>query len=344
MKKIIIIGAGAMGSAFTVPCLDNNNDVTLVGTHLENELINDIKKNKNFHPSLKTSLPSKINIERFDNLKPTIEKGVDVIVAGISSVGIKWFAEEISKYYKKKLPIVLLTKGLSVENDELITLSEKIKILLKEKGHNDNEINISAIKGPCLATGLANRMRTGSVIANPEIKESQLLKKIISTNYYSTELSTDLQGVELSSAIKNIYSMLIGAAEGLSNSKAPIEIQSKYYLNTSASLIHRSISEMAEFVSCYGGTTETVYGLAGLGDLYVSAIGGRNSLMGKYLGQGRLYKDAKELYMKDITVEGAELAFEIGPKIFKDLKVEKFPLMFSVLKSICENKKLEISW
>ena len=101
---------------------------------------------------------------------------------------------------------------------------------------------------------------------------------------------------------------------------------------------------MAEFVSCYGGNAETVYGLAGLGDLYVSAIGGRNSLMGKYLGQGHLYKDAKELYMKDITVEGAELAFEIGPKIFKDLKASKFPLMFSVLKSICENKKLEINW
>jgi len=344
MKKILIIGAGAMGSAFTIPCADNNNEVTLVGTHLENELITSIKKNKKFHPSLKTNLPSKINIERFDNLKSTMEKGVDVIVAGISSVGIKWFAEEISKYYKKKLPIVLLTKGLSVENDELITLSEKIKILLKEKGHNDNEINISAIKGPCLATGLANKMRTGTVIANPDIKESQFLKKIISTNYYSTELSTDLQGVELSGAIKNIYSMLIGAAEGLSNSKAPIEVQSKYYLNTSASLIHRSISEMAEFVSCYGGTAETVYGLAGLGDLYVSAIGGRNSLMGKYLGQGHSYKDAKELYMKNITVEGAELAFEIGPKIFKDLKEEKFPLMFSVLKSICENKKLEISW
>ena len=238
----------------------------------------------------------------------------------------------------------MLTKGLTVEKDELITLSEKIKILLKEKGHNENEINISAIKGPCLATGLANKMRTGTVIANPNIKEAQFLKKIISTNYYSTELSNDLQGVELSGAIKNIYSMLIGAAEGLSNSTAPTEIQSKYYLNTSASLIHRSISEMAEFVTYYGGHTETVYGLAGLGDLYVSAIGGRNSLMGKYLGQGHLYKDAKELYMKDITVEGAELAFEIGPKIFKDLKANKFPLMFSVLKSICENKKLEINW
>ena len=342
MKKILIIGAGAMGSAFTVPCADNNNEVTLVGTHLENELITDIKKNKNFHPALKTNLPSKLNIERFENLRSVIEKGIDVIVAGISSVGIKWFAEELSKYYKKKLPIVLLTKGLSVENDELITLSEKIKILLKEKGHS--EINISAIKGPCLATGLANKMRTGTIIANPDIKESQFLKKIISTDYYSTELSNDLQGVELSGAIKNIYSMLIGAAEGLSNSKAPIEIQSKYYLNTSASLIHRSISEMVEFVSYYGGNSETVYGLAGLGDLYVSAIGGRNSLMGKYLGQGYLYKDAKELYMKDITVEGAELAFEIGPKIFKEFNANEFPLMFSVLKSICENKKLEIRW
>ena len=331
-----------MGSAFTVPCVDNNNEVTLVGTHLENELITDIKKNKNFHPALKTNLPSKLNIERFENLRSVIEKGIDVIVAGISSVGIKWFVEEISKYYKKKLPLVLLTKGLSVENDELITLSEKIKILLKEKGHS--EINISAIKGPCLATGLANKMRTGTIIANPDIKEAQFLKKIISTDYYSTELSNDLQGVELSGAIKNIYSMLIGAAEGLSNSKAPIEIQSKYYLNTSASLIHRSISEMVEFVSYYGGNSETVYGLAGLGDLYVSAIGGRNSLMGKYLGQGYLYKDAKELYMKDITVEGAELAFEIGPKIFKEFNANEFPLMFSVLKSICENKKLEIRW
>ncbi len=160
-----------MGSAFTVPCIDNNNEVTLIGTHLENELVASIKKNKNFHPSLKTNLPSKVNIERFENLKTLMEKGTDVIVAAISSVGIKWFADEISKYYKKKLPIILLTKGLSVEKDELITLSEKIRNLLKEKGHN--EVNISAIKGPCLATGLANKMRTGTVIANPDIKEAQ---------------------------------------------------------------------------------------------------------------------------------------------------------------------------
>jgi len=342
MKKIIIIGAGAMGSAFTMPCIDNNNNVTLIGTHLEDDLIKQIKSNKNIHPILKVKLPENLKIEKFEKLNSILKKKVDIIVAGISSVGIEWFADQISKNYKKNLPIILLTKGLAIVDDELTTLSDKIKKLLKKKGHK--EINISAIKGPCLAAGLAYKMRTGTVIANPNIKEAEFLKKIISTDYYSTEISNDLEGVELSGAIKNIYSMLIGASEGLSNSKVSIETQSKYYLNTSASLIHRSISEMVDFVSHYGGKPDTVYGLAGLGDLYVSAIGGRNSLMGRYLGQGYLYKDAKEKFMKNITVEGAQLALEIGPKILNELDSKNFPLMFSMLNTICDNKKLEINW
>jgi glycerol-3-phosphate dehydrogenase (NAD(P)+) len=342
MKKIIIIGAGAMGSAFAIPCIENNNDVMLVGTHLEDNLIEKIKSNKNIHPALNTKLPENLKVEKFEKLNSILEKEFDVIVAGVSSVGVEWFVNQISKNYKKNLPIILLTKGLAIVDGELTTLSDKIKKILKEKGHK--EINISAIKGPCLAGGLANKMRTGTVIANPNIKEAQYLKKIITTDYYSTEISNDLNGVELSGAIKNIYSMLIGASEGLSNSEAPLEIQSKYYLNTSASLIHRSISEMVEFVSYYGGKPETVYGLAGLGDLYVSAIGGRNSLMGKYLGQGNLYRDAKEKFMKNTTVEGAQLAIEIGPKILQDLNPKHFPLMFSMLNTICDNKKLEINW
>ena len=331
-----------MGSAFTVPCLENKNDVTLVGTHLEDDLIKDVKSNNNFHSALNMELPSELKVERFEKLSLILQKGVDIIVAGVSSIGIEWFVDQISEYYKKNLPIILLTKGLAIEENELITLSDKIKKLLKEKGHTG--VNVSAIKGPCLAAGLANKMRTGTVIANPDIKQTELLKKTISTYYYSTEISYDLTGIELSGAIKNIYSMLIGASEGLSNSKASKEIQSKYYLNTSASLVHRSISEMVEFVSHYGGRSETVYGLAGLGDLYVSAIGGRNSQMGKYLGEGYLYKEAKEKFMKNTTVEGAQLALEIGPKILQDLNPKHFPLMFSMLKTICENKRLEIDW
>ena len=226
MSKIIIIGAGAMGSAFTIPCIENNNEVILVGTHLENDLIKNIKLNDNFHPALNIKLPSKLKIESFEKLQTILEGKVDFIVAGVSSQGINWFVDQISNNYKKNLPIILLTKGLAILESELITLSDKIKKLLQEKGHK--EVNISSVKGPCLAAGLANKMRTGTVIANSSIKETQKLKKIISTNYYSTEISNDLIGVELSSAIKNIYSMLIGAAEGLSNSKAPKEIQSKY--------------------------------------------------------------------------------------------------------------------
>ena len=342
MKKIIIIGAGAMGSAFAVPCVDNKNDVTIVGTHLENDLIEQIKSNDQIHPALKTKLSSEVKFEKFEKLQTILDQDLDIIVCGVSSIGIEWFVHQISKKYKKGIPIILLTKGLSILDNELTTLSDKIRTLLSKDGHS--EINISAIKGPCLAAGLANKMRTGTIIANQKVKEAQLLKEIISTNYYSTEISEDINGVELSGAIKNIYSMLIGASEGLSNSKAPKEIQSKFFLNTAASLIHRSISEMVEFVSHYGGKAETVYGLSGLGDLYVSAIGGRNSLMGKYLGEGYLYNDAKEKFMKNITVEGAQLALEIGPKILQDLNPQHFPLMFSMLQTICENKKLEINW
>ena len=342
MKKIIIIGAGAMGSAFAVPCVDNKNDVTIVGTHLENDLIEKIKSNDQIHPALKTKLSNDIQFEKFEKLQTILDQDLDIIVCGVSSIGIEWFVKQISKKYKKGIPIILLTKGLSILDNELTTLSDKIRTLLSKDGYS--EINISAIKGPCLAAGLANKMRTGTIIANQKVKEAQLLKEIISTNYYSTEISEDINGVELSGAIKNIYSMLIGASEGLSNSKASKDIQSKFFLNTAASLIHRSISEMVEFVSHYGGKAETVYGLSGLGDLYVSAIGGRNSLMGKYLGEGYLYNDAKEKFMKNVTVEGAQLAIEIGPKILQDLNPQHFPLMFSMLQTICENKKLEINW
>ena len=72
MKKIIIIGAGAMGSAFSVPCLENKNDVTLIGTHLEDNLINEIKSNDNFHSALKVKLPTKLKVEKYEKLKSII--------------------------------------------------------------------------------------------------------------------------------------------------------------------------------------------------------------------------------------------------------------------------------
>ena len=276
------------------------------------------------------------------NLENITKKGIDVIVVAVSSIGIDWVGDEISKLYQPNTPIILLTKGLSVIDDQLTTLTEKLEMSLKKNGHKN--VNISSVKGPCLASGLANKMRTGTIIANKDIKEAQKVQKIIQTEYYKCEISDDIEGVEISSAIKNLYSMLIGGSQGLSNPTASKEIQEKYNLNTAASLIHRSISEMVEIVNYYSGKTDTVYGLAGLGDLYVSVSGGRNSQMGKYLGQGYLYKEAKEKFMKNTTVEGAELALEIGPKLMAKFDKRKFPLLFSILECICENKKLQIDW
>ena len=91
-----------------------------------------------------------------------------------------------------------------------------------------------------------------------------------------------------------------------------------------------------------GLPTETVYGLAGVGDLYVSAVGGRNSKMGEYLGKGYTFKRAKKKFMPNDTVEGEQLAKEIAPFVFKRIDKKKIPLMINLLRTIISNKKLKI--
>ena len=68
MSKIVIIGAGAMGSAFALPCLDNNHDINIVGTHLEDDFIDKFKKNRNLHPGLNTKIPEEIKFLNLKNL------------------------------------------------------------------------------------------------------------------------------------------------------------------------------------------------------------------------------------------------------------------------------------
>ena len=102
------------------------------------------------------------------------------------------------------------------------------------------------------------------------------------------------------------------------------------------------IIEMNKFVKLLGGSEKTVYGLAGLGDLYVSSAGGRNSKMGQLLGKGHLYAEAKAKFMANETIEGAELAMEIGKKVLKDFSQKDLPLMHALIDAICNNKKLSL--
>ena len=344
MSKIVVIGAGAMGTAFSFPCLDNNHDINIVGTHLENDFIDSILANKRLHPGLNINIPEGINLVKFEKLTSTTNSNIDLIVLGISSKGIEWVADQLCKIYKdKKLPnLLMLTKGLSIHKNNYELLVNKLERLLLEKGIK--EVNVSAVGGPCLATGLANKVHSSVVIANKNIVTAKKIATLLNTIYYHTSYSNDLNGVEVSAAIKNIFSMAVGAAKGLCSNNISEEVREKNYLNTASALIKQSVQEMEIFVEHLKGKKETVKGLAGLGDLYVSSGGGRNSLMGSFIGQGMIFSEAKKNKMPKVTVEGADLAMEIGKKVNEDFDKKKLPLMLGMINAILEDKKLEFSW
>jgi glycerol-3-phosphate dehydrogenase (NAD(P)+) len=191
-----------------------------------------------------------------------------------------------------------------------------------------------------LAVGLANRVQSGVIVANKNIETANKLKDLLTTNYYIISSTVDINGVEVCAAIKNIFAMAIGASSGLNNFKTKDNI----HLNTSAVLIRQSIYEMEIFVEFLKGKKETVKGLAGLGDLYVSSAGGRNSKMGALIGDGMVFSKAKKIKMPNVTVEGAELIFEIGKKVKEDFDDKKLPLMIAMIDAIIEDKKLVIKW
>ena len=184
------------------------------------------------------------------------------------------------------------------------------------------------------------RVHTSVIIANKDMDRAKFLSKMLSTDYYHVSASSDLNGVEVCAAVKNIFSMIIGAAPGLNKLKS----QGNFYLNTSAALLKQSIYEMEIFVEFLKGKKDTVKGLAGLGDLFVSASGGRNSKMGSYIGDGINFSTAKKTKMPNVTVEGAELILEIGEKIKEDFDDKKLPLMIAMINAILEDKKLDIKW
>ena len=318
MKNILVIGGGAMGSAFTIPCLENNNKVTITEPYSKN-FIKDLSSKNKFHSSLKINLPKKLKYKKFSN--ELLKQKFDLIVIALSLAGIDF----IGKYLrdsKTKAKILVLTKGLKYEKKrkKLLTISEQLK-------KNYDLINISVLKGPCLAKELVRKNQTSVIIANKNIKIAKWIGKSIATKYYLIEFSKDVIGVEVCSAIKNIYAMIIGAGQSL---------------NTSSSLFQRSINEMKYFTKYFKGKEPTTLGLAGVGDLYVSAAGGRNSKMGSYLGKGYTYKAAKKKFMSKDTIEGEQLIREIGPFVLKKIKKNNIPLMNNLIRTILNNKKLKI--
>ena len=341
MASILILGGGSMGTAFSFPCSDNNHAVSIIGTHLENDFIDQINSKKK-HPALNCNVPKSVKFSKFEKLGEEINKKVDLVVVAVTSKGIEWASIELSKVLKNNIPILILTKGLAINNNNYEMLAHKMERLLKNNGIK--ETNISAAGGPCLAKGLANKVHTSVVFANTDIKIARQISQLVSTEYYHVFASDDVIGVETSAAIKNIFSMAVGASQGLCHPNSSGVIKEKNYLNTAAALIQESIYEMIIFTERLKGKKETVLGLAGIGDLYVSADGGRNSKMGEYLGKGMTFKEAKKTKMSNDTIEGADLAQEIGSKVKSDFDNKELPLMTCMINTICDETPLKVDW
>ena len=318
MKKILVIGGGAMGSAFTIPCIENNNKVTITEPYSKT-FIRDLSSKNKFHSSLKINLSKKLKFKDFS--LGLLQEKFDLIVIALSLSGIDFIGEKL-KELKIKTPMLVLTKGLKYEkkNNKILTISEQLK-------KNYKGMNISVLKGPCLAKELARKNQTSVIIANKNIKIAKQIGKQISTSYYLIDFSKDILGVEVCSSIKNIYSMIIGAGQSL---------------NMSSSLFQKSIIEMQYLTKYFKGKESTTLGLAGVGDLYVSSAGGRNSKMGSYLGKGFTFKKAKKKFMPNDTIEGEQLIREIAPFILKKINKKRIPLMIKLINAILKNKKLNI--
>ena len=307
-----------MGSAFTIPCLDNSHTVTITEPYSK-RFIKDLSSKNKFHSALKMNLPKKLKFKKFSN--DLLREKFDLIAIALSLSGIDFIGNQL-RNLNIKTPILVLTKGLKYEKKtkRILTISEQLKKIY-------NVSNISILKGPCLAKELARKNQTSVIVASKNINTAKKIGKMISTKYYLTEFSNDIIGVEVCSAIKNIYSMIIGAGQSL---------------NASSNLFQKSVIEMSYLTKYFKGKEETTLGLAGVGDLSVSAAGGRNSKMGSYLGKGFTFKIAKKRFMPNDTVEGEQLAREIAPFILNKVDKKKVPLMTNLLRTIISNKKLKI--
>ncbi len=191
MSIITIVGAGMMGSAMSFPARDNGHEVRLVGTHLDREIIDQVRKN-GFHPTLKRQLPKGIKAFQIEELKTAIE-GTDLIIGGVSSFGVDWFIKKVLPLIPDSVPVLSVTKGLQDESDgRLITFPH----LMQNNLPSERNLSLNAIGGPCTSYELADRRDSAVVFCGEHPEVLKELKSLLETSYYHISLSTDIVGVE----------------------------------------------------------------------------------------------------------------------------------------------------
>lgn len=291
MKKIAVIGSGSWGCALAIHAANLGNEVKIWSfSEEEAEIINKEKKCK-FLPNVK--IPN--NIKCSTSLEEVL-KGTDIILHVTPS---KFVRETIKKYKNYITNQILAVCSKGFESDTLYTLSE----IVDEELPN---VKYGIFSGPSHAEEVSIKIPTAIVIASKNEEVLHTIQDTFMNENLRIYTSTDVKGVELGAALKNIIAFCAGIA-----------VEQKLGDNTLAALITRGLREIAKLGVAMGANKETFYGLTGLGDLIVTCLSehSRNRRAGRCIGRGfSLEETKKEIGMTIESVDNIDVAHALAIK------------------------------
>ena len=340
MKTITIIGAGMMGSALAFPARENGNDVRIVGTHLDREIIEACRKT-NQHPKFNKAFPEGVKYYHIEEVKEALV-GADFVICGVSSFGVEWYGENILPILDENVPMISVTKGLVNEPDgKLICYLDYWQKKLDAIG---SKLSLNAIGGPCTSYELVAHDQTEVAFCGKDMETLKMLKEAMATSYYHISLSLDMIGVESAVALKNGYALGIALTIGL-NQKA-FGIDSELHFNSQAAIFGQAVREMSKLLDIQGALTLDNQ-VIGFGDLYVTVYGGRTRLVGILLGRGLTITEAKE-ELNGVTLESLVVAERVASAIktkaaLGQVDLADFPLLMHI-DSILAGGAVNLPW
>jgi glycerol-3-phosphate dehydrogenase (NAD(P)+) len=328
MANIAIVGAGYMGTATAWPLTDNGHTVRLVGTHLDHRIIESCIEQR-YHPKLKRQLPEDVRPYYVEDIAHALN-GADVIVSGVNSLGVHWIGRTIGPHLRAGQLIIAVTKGLEAAEDGTLRILPDVLYDELPEGVRD-EVKLAAIGGPCIAGELAGRRQSCVVFGSRDGDAVERLAEAFRTPYYHVWTTTDLVGLEMCAALKNGYTLGVGLAAGLLEREGGIDAAGAHMHNLAAAVFAQACTEIERMLQLMGGTRAFAYWLPGAGDLFVTVQGGRSMRLGKLMGQGHTYDEAREL-MGEETLEAAFIVQQMGvalPKLTAQglIAPDDFPLM-----------------
>ena len=336
MSIITFVCAGQMNSAITFPAFENGHEVRLVGSPLDREIIDGLKKD-NYHITLKRTLHDGIHYYQIEELQEALE-GADLVVGGVSSFGLDWFCDEILPVLDERVPLITVTKGMVDREDGTMVPYPHI---FEQRQPEGKHIRFYAIGGPCTSYELADHDDSHVAFCGNDMKELRYIRSLLATSYYHISLSTDVVGVECAVALKNASSLAVSLTVGLAEKR-----DGGIHYNSQAAVFGQSLREMAKLLEiCGGGPENMIYGG---GDLYVTIFGGRTRRIGTLLGKGLSFDQAME-ELQGVTLESVVIATRTARAVRKlaqrgVVSEKEFPMLMHVDALINHGAQVDIPW